>query len=102
MTLVVQCAMCGTVHAVGTGVCSACRASGVPQLRLLFECPACGRLDITPDCEACRPQPLPYEVVEPWELDGLIACEVVEDAGESTGAGATPSGVSEPPRGGSG
>ena len=42
MKLVLQCAMCGTCHPVGTVVCSACRATGVAQLRLMFECPTCG------------------------------------------------------------
>ena len=53
MRLVLQCAMCGTHHPVGTEVCSTCRASGITQLRLMFECETCRQLDIKPTCDAC-------------------------------------------------
>ncbi len=80
MKLVLQCAMCGTHHPVGTLVCSTCRASGVTQLRLMFECPACGHLGINPVCQACLPVVPPYEVVEPAETEGdLIVAEEVVD-----------------------
>ena len=73
MKLVLQCAMCGTHHPVGTTVCSTCRASGVTQLRLMFECPKCARLGISPTCDQC-----PHVV--PLELDGdLIVAEEVAD-----------------------
>ena len=82
MKLVLQCAMCGTHHPVGTLACSACRASGVTQLRLMFECESCGRLDINPVCATC-PRPASAAVTDPIVLDldeGLIiAEEVVED-----------------------
>ena len=73
MKLVLQCAMCGTLHPVGAAVCSTCRASGVTQLRLMFECPACGGLGITPACGQCPP-------VVPLDLDDdLIVAEEVAD-----------------------
>ena len=53
MKLVLQCAMCGTHHPVGTAVCSTCRASGIAQLRLMFECQTCGQLGLNPTCAAC-------------------------------------------------
>jgi hypothetical protein len=77
--LVLQCAMCGTHHAVGTPVCSTCRASGVAQLRLMFECQSCGRLDLNPVCPTC---PRPAQAVEPvYELDDdlIVAEEVADD-----------------------
>jgi hypothetical protein len=77
--LVLQCAMCGTHHAVGTPVCSTCRASGVTQLRLMFECQSCGRLDLSPVCASC---PHPGQAVEPvYELDDdlIVAEEVADD-----------------------
>jgi hypothetical protein len=75
--LVLQCAMCGTHHAVGTPACTTCRASGVTQMRLMFECPTCGHLGINPVCEACP-------IIEPLELDDdLIVAEEVTD--DSTG-----------------
>ena len=74
MKLVLQCAMCGTHHVVGTPACTTCRASGVTQMRLMFECPTCGGLGINPICAAC-----PF--IEPLELDddGLIVAEEVPD-----------------------
>ena len=73
MKLVLQCAMCGTVHAVGTLACSTCRASGVTQLRLMFECPTCAGLGLNPTCGTCPP-------VVPLELDDeLIVAEEVTD-----------------------
>lgn len=76
MKLVLQCAMCGTHHPVGTPVCSTCRASGVTQLRLMFECPSCGRLDLNPVCETC---PRPAQSI--YELDDelIVAEEVADD-----------------------
>ena len=76
MKLVLQCAMCGTSHPVGTIACSACRASGVGQLRLMFECPTCGRLDLSPVCEFC-PRPATAFAYEVDEL--IIAEEIVEE-----------------------
>jgi hypothetical protein len=70
--LVLQCAMCGTQHPVGTPECTACRASGVMQMRLLFACPSCGGLGLDPRCGPCQPAPLPYEVV-----DDFVPVEVV-------------------------
>ena len=73
MRLVLQCAMCGTHHPVGTPACSTCRASGVTQLRLMFECPACGSLGLNPTCDVCPP-------VVPLSLDDdLIVAEEVPD-----------------------
>jgi hypothetical protein len=73
--LVLQCAMCGTHHAVGTPACTTCRASGVAQMRLMFECPTCGHLGINPVCEACA-------IIEPLELDDdlIVAEEVTDDS----------------------
>jgi hypothetical protein len=69
--------MCGTHHAVGTLACSTCRASGVTQLRLMFECESCGRLDLSPVCAACPP---PAQAAEPvYELEDLIEAEEVVD-----------------------
>ena len=70
--LVLQCAMCGTHHPVGTSVCATCRASGVTQLRLMFECPTCGQLGLSPVCATCPP---------PLELDDdlILADEVMEE-----------------------
>jgi len=81
--LVLQCAMCGTHHPVGTTVCSTCRASGVTQLRLMFECQSCGRLDLNPVCANCPRNPpppavYPAHVLEPVE-DLIVAEEVVEE-----------------------
>jgi recombinational DNA repair protein RecR len=96
--------MCGTHHPVGTRTCSTCRASGVTQLRLMFECPSCGRLDLAPVCEVCpaasasdedlilaeevTDEPLslgdtdgvrlPYEVVED-EADEMAVVDLTED-----------------------
>jgi hypothetical protein len=72
--LVLQCAMCGTHHPVGTPVCTTCRASGVAQMRLMFECPTCGHLGINPVCEAC-----PF--IEPLDLDDdlIIAEEIIDE-----------------------
>src|SRR4051812_31075451 len=65
--------MCGTHHPVGTPACTTCRASGVAQMRLMFECQTCGNLGINPVCEAC-----PF--IEPLELDDdLIIAEEVAD-----------------------
>src|SRR5262245_19130756 len=70
--------MCGTHHPVGTAVCSTCRASGVTQLRLMFECPTCGHLGLNPQCEMCPATgELPYSVVEDEEL--IVAEEIDED-----------------------
>lgn len=77
MKLVLQCAMCGTQHPVGAVVCSTCRATGVTQLRLLFECQTCGRLDLSPACGTC-PRPaggLVYELDD----DLIIAEEIADD-----------------------
>ncbi|QJW99488.1 hypothetical protein [Frigoriglobus tundricola] len=73
MKLVLQCAMCGTLHPVGSPSCSTCRASGVPQMRLMFECSACGALGLNPSCSACP-------VGVPLDLDDdLIVAEEVPD-----------------------
>jgi hypothetical protein len=63
--------MCGTHHAVGTAACSTCNASGVSQLRLMFECEACGALGLDPTCAPCADRDLilaeevpPYVVVD--------------------------------------
>ena len=73
MKLVLQCAMCGTHHPVGTPACATCRASGVAQMRLMFECPACGGLGLNPTCAACP-------AVVPLDLDDeLVVAEEVPD-----------------------
>ena len=74
MKLVLQCAMCGTHHPVGTPTWPTCRASGVSQMRLMFECSTCGHLGINPVCEAC-----PF--IEPLELDDdlIIAEEIIDE-----------------------
>lgn len=53
MRLVLQCSVCGTIHTVGTAICGTCRASGIQNLRLLFECLKCFRLGLNPSCEIC-------------------------------------------------
>jgi hypothetical protein len=53
MRLVVQCSVCGTILPVGTATCGTCRASGILNLRLLFECLKCFRLGLNPECD-CR------------------------------------------------
>lgn len=76
MKLVLQCAMCGTLHPVGVPACSACRAAGVPQLRLMFECQSCGLLDLNPVCGTCPPT----ATERVYELDDdLIVAEEVPD-----------------------
>ncbi len=76
MKLVLQCAVCGTNHPVGTEACPTCRATGVQNLRLMFECPACFRLGLLPSCAVCNP--LPYEVVqEPEEAEASLNGEVL-------------------------
>ena len=76
MRLVLQCAMCGTHHPVGTAVCSTCRATGVTQLRLMFECPTCGRLGLNPACATCPPA----VAVVPLDLDEeLVVAEELPD-----------------------
>lgn len=102
MKLVLQCAVCGTNHAVGTTVCATCRAAGLQNLRLLFECPRCYGVGLSPRCEACHPSPppVPYEVVpDPRELallwgvdsthagiDGeVLVPEFVDEPDESAG-----------------
>lgn len=74
MKLVLQCAMCGTHHPVGTIVCSTCRASGLAQLRLMFECQTCGRLDLAPMCVTCPPPAVSLDLD-----DGLIEAEVIDE-----------------------
>jgi hypothetical protein len=84
--------MCGTVNPVGAPACSSCRAAGIPQMRLMFECPACHGLGLTPACVVC-PHPgadddlaFAEEVVEePLSLDldaGFDAEVDVESAGD--------------------
>jgi hypothetical protein len=53
MRLVLQCSVCGTIHTVGTAICGTCRASGIQNLRLLFECQRCFRLGLDPACDVC-------------------------------------------------
>jgi len=55
MRLVIQCSVCGTILTVGTTLCGTCRASGIHNLRLLFECTTCFRLGLSPSCEICSP-----------------------------------------------
>lgn len=74
MKLILQCAVCGTNHVVGTTTCTTCRATGLQDLRLLFECPGCFAVGLMPRCQACDPSPPPppYEVVaSPAELARL-------------------------------
>jgi len=88
--LVLQCAVCGTNHAVGTTECATCRATGLANLRLLFECPGCFAVGLTPRCEACNPSPppLPYEVVEgPGESGGAVLVPDFEDEPDEDGDG---------------
>jgi hypothetical protein len=77
--LVLQCAACGTHQDVGARMCPTCKATGVEHLRLMFECPRCFALGIAPECAACNPPPLPYEVVEDPEGDVIPIEEVSED-----------------------
>jgi hypothetical protein len=82
VSLVLQCAVCGTHHPVGATVCATCHATGVQNLRFLFECPKCFRLGLTPACEVCDPPaPLPpYELVEDAEAaDQFVPARVVTD-----------------------
>lgn len=79
MRLVLQCAMCGTHHAVGTPACPACGATGVTQLRLMFECLGCGRLDIRPECDACPLAPFADPLDAFYDTDGLVIAEEVAD-----------------------
>jgi hypothetical protein len=65
-----QCAICGTVNAVGAPACSTCRATGVPQLRLMFECLRCHAIGLAPACAACP---------APGEEDLVFAEEVAEE-----------------------
>jgi hypothetical protein len=68
MRLVIQCSVCGTIHTVGTAVCGTCRASGIRDLRLLFECQICFRLGLGPSCDVCSPVIPSAE----WEDDGIL------------------------------
>lgn len=87
MKLVLQCAMCGTHHPVGTAVCCACRATGVAQLRLMFECPTCQHLGLNPFCEACLPvalldedeMALANEVTESELIDVEVVLDIDEE-----------------------
>jgi hypothetical protein len=76
--LVLQCAACGTHQDVGARMCPTCKATGVEHLRLMFECPRCFALGIAPECAACNPPPLPYEVVEDPEDEFIPVVPVVE------------------------
>jgi hypothetical protein len=78
--LVLQCAMCGTHHPVGTVACSTCRATGVAQLRLMFECQSCGRLDLSPTCDTCPRPANTHAIVFDLADDLIIAEEVSDDA----------------------
>lgn len=53
MRLILQCAACGTVNAVGLTACGTCRATGLENLRLLFECLQCFKVGLTPTCASC-------------------------------------------------
>lgn len=53
MRLVLQCTLCGTINTVGSNLCGTCRASGLQNLRLMFECLHCFRLGLNPSCEPC-------------------------------------------------
>jgi rubredoxin len=76
--LILQCSVCGTIHSVGTTMCSTCRATGMQDLRLLFECPDCFSVGLLPRCEACHPasvpivdrvSPDPKELARLWGVD---------------------------------
>src|SRR5262245_3316578 len=87
--------MCGTLHPVGMLVCSTCRAEGVAQLRLMFECQRCGALGLAPQCGTCPrldppspafevvPNPLPDAQYHVGSLDLddelIIAEEIVPE-----------------------
>jgi hypothetical protein len=73
--LILQCAVCGTINSVGLTACGTCRATGLENLRLLFECLQCFKVGLTPTCEACSrllalgPEPeAPREPIDPGEL----------------------------------
>ena len=80
MRLVLQCIVCGTIHTVGTAICGTCRASGIQNLRLLFECQNCFRLGLDASCDSCSrllsldpveklPEPrLPVISISSWEI----------------------------------
>ena len=91
MRLILQCAVCGTVNAIGLRECGTCRATGLEHLRLLFECPRCIRLDLCPTCEPCsRLLSLdePYEIVpEPIDPTNLARLWGVEEEAASPSAG---------------
>jgi hypothetical protein len=76
--LVLQCATCGIHHPVGTPVCSTCRASGVTQLRLMFECQTCRNLGITLVCAVCA-APNDTTATQIPEEDLIIAEEVTDE-----------------------
>jgi hypothetical protein len=76
MRLVIQCSVCGTIWTVGTAVCGTCRASGIQNLRLLFECLTCFRLGLNPSCESCTKG----DLKEPdHSLDDLPIAELDEE-----------------------
>lgn len=94
MKLVLQCGVCGTNHTVGTTACTTCRATGLEHLRLLFECPKCFKLGLTPHCQACIPQsfevvPDPKELARLWGVDPdtgeALVSEFVDDKSLDTG-----------------
>lgn len=68
MRLVLQCAICGTVQHVGAATCETCRATGLQNLRLMFECTECFRLGLSPSCGVCNPTAVPAVVVAPLPL----------------------------------
>ena len=82
MRLILQCAVCGTINAVGLTECGTCRATGFENLRLIFECLHCFRVGLTPACDKCSkllsldpayeivPDPVdPDELARRWGVD---------------------------------
>jgi hypothetical protein len=65
MRLVIQCSVCGTILPVGSGICGTCRATGLQNLRLLFECMKCFRTGLNPTCESCSPHGISPEDARP-------------------------------------
>lgn len=89
MKLVLQCAVCGTVHPVGMTTCVTCRATGFKNLRLLFECPRCFELGLVPHCTRCAivPHTAVYSLSdedEENEVPGVLDAEVISEVSEAT------------------
>lgn len=100
MRLILQCSVCGTNHGVGAEVCGTCRAAGLANLRLLFECTRCFTVGLRPSCIVCNPPPVvpPFEVIpDPVDPEELARRWGVSDAEETETALDLPELPCEPP-----